>query len=312
MTKNELRVAVIGTSAIATFVGLCASVAVAQPACNISTTNGSCNNLEGDACISTGLRWDNCLGGSGSCTLSVTAAPGYPDTNVGWCMAHCGPPCGAIVCECPDESCDGSDGTGGGGSNGSRDEAACGDDEDCSNTRTDPVHVGSGAFLTEVEVDVRFGGSAAPIEFARHYTSLEGVAGRLGVDLWDRAEYPIEQGLASHVRRAALWRECRQQPRSARNWSDGSERRPSAIGRAATARRGRARAPGSPACRAALRPRRRVHARSGRPHPARARPSCGAVDRRSSSRARRRARTPRASRCDLGARREASVRRPRS
>lgn len=67
-----------------------------------------------------------------------------------------------------DESCDGQDNDG----NGSSDEGTCGDDGLCSNLRTDPVHVGTGAFLTHPSVDVRFAGSEVPITFARRYTSM--------------------------------------------------------------------------------------------------------------------------------------------
>jgi RHS repeat-associated protein len=73
-------------------------------------------------------------------------------------------PCSAVpVClPCDINSCDGRG-----------DESSCGGG-DCSNYISDPVHVGTGAFLTEPSVDVRFSGSDVPIEFIRHYTSHAG------------------------------------------------------------------------------------------------------------------------------------------
>jgi len=78
--------------------------------------------------------------------------------------------CSETVCGPSDESCDGSSNNG----DGSSDGGACGSD-DCQslNTRTDPVHVGSGAYLTHPSVDVRFEGSGAPIEFVREFTSMD-------------------------------------------------------------------------------------------------------------------------------------------
>jgi RHS repeat-associated protein len=48
------------------------------------------------------------------------------------------------------------------------------DDGGCENLRTDPVHVGTGAFTTDPLVDVRFEGAAVPIEFSRRFDSMAG------------------------------------------------------------------------------------------------------------------------------------------
>lgn len=54
------------------------------------------------------------------------------------------------------------------------DAGECGDeDELCENWRSDPVHVGTGAFVLEPRVDVRYAGTDMPIEFVRRYTSRD-------------------------------------------------------------------------------------------------------------------------------------------
>lgn len=114
-----------------------------------------------------------------------------PDDCVG--PVDCGPP---PCSSCADEVCDGTDGTSDGGTNESRDEAACGDDDDCANWRTDPVHVGSGAFVTETEFDVQFAGSPLPMQFTRHYTSRE---------LWRSAAWAGAGVRVPNTRLAAGW-----------------------------------------------------------------------------------------------------------
>ncbi len=173
---HEMRVSVPGL-VVAVLALLLPARGVAQPACDmyfhtVSWYEGYCGTT---TCDTIELRWDPCPpGGDGRvCTYQVIARG--PDPT---CIDLCNlskPNCHDVDCgACADESCDGTDGTGGGGTNSSRDEGACGDDDDCSNWRTDPVHVGSGAFVTETQVDVQFAGSALPIRFARHYTSLDG------------------------------------------------------------------------------------------------------------------------------------------
>lgn len=69
------------------------------------------------------------------------------------------------------ETCNGLDDDG----NGQVDEGVCGaaDVAPCINHRTDPVHVGTGAFLTDPVVDFEFHGSPLPLAFSRTYTSYD-------------------------------------------------------------------------------------------------------------------------------------------
>ncbi|MGE0789098.1 MAG: DUF6531 domain-containing protein [Sandaracinaceae bacterium] len=57
---------------------------------------------------------------------------------------------------------------------GTGDSGTCDPDGPCMNYRTDPVHVGTGAYLSHPLVDVRFQGTRFPIEFVRGYTSMDG------------------------------------------------------------------------------------------------------------------------------------------
>lgn len=61
---------------------------------------------------------------------------------------------------------------------GPGDEPAEPDDSSCA-TVGDPVHVGTGAFLTEPLTDVRLAGSAVPVEFTRVHNSRDGWPGPL-------------------------------------------------------------------------------------------------------------------------------------
>lgn len=108
------------------------------------------------------------------CWLSTWYAGGDPTFCTPGCndQANCGPlqaGCGGPGCDPSAESCDGQDNDG----NGSSDEGTCGPGGPCSNYRTDPVHVGTGAFLTHPAVDVRFAGSLLPVELVRRYTSMD-------------------------------------------------------------------------------------------------------------------------------------------
>ena len=116
------------------------------------------------------------------CFESINVAPngctGTCDGNPGWesmCAdavsltgtangtACTGEGCGGA------EACDGMDND----ANGVIDEGVCAPEGECANFRTDPVHVGTGRFMTDEVVDVRYAGSAVPIEFVRHYTSAD-------------------------------------------------------------------------------------------------------------------------------------------
>ncbi len=77
--------------------------------------------------------------------------------------------CSSELCDLMAERCDGS-----ANGAGRRDEGTCGPGGPCSNYRTDPVHVGSGAYLTHPSTDVRFAGANVPIEFVRSFTSMDG------------------------------------------------------------------------------------------------------------------------------------------
>lgn len=112
--------------------------------CHIATfTTGTCTSWQEDQCRDRQIQCSNA-------NISMTCADSF--------------------CAPSYESCDGSSNNGGGRSDG----GACGPD-DCQslNTRTDPVHVGSGAYLTHPYVDVLFEGSSVPIEFVREFTSMD-------------------------------------------------------------------------------------------------------------------------------------------
>ena len=78
--------------------------------------------------------------------------------------------CDADRCGPSQETCDGADNAG----DGLPDDGACDPNGPCQNYRTDPVHVGTGAYLSDPITDVRFQGGSAPIEFVRSYTSMDG------------------------------------------------------------------------------------------------------------------------------------------
>jgi RHS repeat-associated protein len=92
-----------------------------------------------------------------STVTCMTPAPCNPS------LVGCSSPCTGA----PD-GCDGQDTSG----DGQTDEGCGGGD--CSNYRTDPVHVGSGGFLTEPTVHVQFAGSTVPIRFVQQHVSLDG------------------------------------------------------------------------------------------------------------------------------------------
>ena len=68
------------------------------------------------------------------------------------------------------ESGGGGDGGGGGGGRGGG-TGGGGEGGACENYRTDPVQVGTGAFLSDPFVDVEFAGSDVPITFVRYFSS---------------------------------------------------------------------------------------------------------------------------------------------
>ncbi|MBZ0119681.1 MAG: DUF6531 domain-containing protein, partial [Sandaracinaceae bacterium] len=142
--------------------------------------NGACQ------CQFSSLYIQPCDGGPpagdvGLCNYSHSALPGQDPgcTTIcgdGWGLAKCTgahvtTPCGATACAAVfPEQCDGADND----SDGRIDAGACGEGGPCQNYRTDPVHVGSGAYLTHPAVDVRFEGAHNPIEFVRTFTSMDG------------------------------------------------------------------------------------------------------------------------------------------
>jgi RHS repeat-associated protein len=100
-----------------------------------------------------------------NCRFSVESGCAHvaaTTTNLSW---SCGAGCAGAT-----EACDGRNSS----AAGEADAGSCGDDPVCENYRTDPVHVGSGAYLTHPSVDVRYVGAANPIEFVRRYTSMDG------------------------------------------------------------------------------------------------------------------------------------------
>ncbi len=128
--------------------------------------------------------------GDGSCICSVSQRVDYLCVNgaMGLCNlewavggAGCGvndcsligPSCstmGPTCVTCDDvEQCDGTD-----DDDDSRvDEGACNPDGPCEDRRTDPVIVGTGAYVADPRVDVRFQGPGLQIEFVRSYTSAD-------------------------------------------------------------------------------------------------------------------------------------------
>ncbi|MBK8169656.1 MAG: RHS repeat protein [Sandaracinaceae bacterium] len=93
------------------------------------------------------------------------------------CVPNCPPgsipeaSCGFDACSYTErEVCNGMDDDG----DGQVDEEVCEPEGPCQNYRTDPVHVGSGAYLTHPQVDVRYAGvDDIPIQFVRRYTSMD-------------------------------------------------------------------------------------------------------------------------------------------
>lgn len=87
-------------------------------------------------------------------------------------------PCGSPGCAPINyELCDGVDND----QNGLTDEGACGLNDPggvgaCASLVGDPVQAGSGTYMSEPYVDVRYSGSSVPIEFTRVYTSRDGRA----------------------------------------------------------------------------------------------------------------------------------------
>lgn len=102
-----------------------------------------------------------------------------PDTFIRADRPTCNPNnCGGFGSCLPDPPCATRGSCTGVESTNGLDDNCSGDDDDdggsCENARTDPVHVGTGAFTVDPLIDVRFEGSDVPIEFSRRFDSMDG------------------------------------------------------------------------------------------------------------------------------------------
>ncbi len=188
MNGGEMRVEIAIVAVLALKLWAAPSIASAQICLNWSYYGGV-TTYSGDSCLC--QYFNRYAWGCGSphpdpeypdgCSMTVgkhvggTGSPEYCQAgcrrqNPGNCRDVSYTPCDSAACGGDDEQCNGIDDDG----DGETDETACEPDGPCADYRTDPVHVGTGAYLTHPKVDVRYDGPGPTIEFIRQYTSRDG------------------------------------------------------------------------------------------------------------------------------------------